>query len=262
MVVFTRNRSDEKTLHRVGVVVGLLLFAASLCSAQEQVPPHWEYKGTNGPQNWGKLDPQYSKCSTGHLQSPINITGAKKSDLPPLVPVYNPVPLNIINNGHSIQVNYPPGSYLKIGDKTYTLKQFHFHHPSEEHINDHVYDMSVHLVHADADGHLAVVAVLLERGDANGFIGTIWQNIPKEGEKPVDVPGVILNVKDLLPDDHGYYTFAGSLTTPPCSEGVTWFVLKHPISISAIQLAEFAKLYPKDARPIEPTNGREIIETK
>lgn len=133
----------------------------------------------------------------GHEQSPINITGGKKTDLPPLIFYYNTVPLNIINNGHSIQVNYPPGSDLKVGDKTYTLKQFHFHHPSEEQINGHAYDMVAHLVHADAEGHLAVVAVFLQTGDANGFIGTVWQNIPKEKEKPLDVPGVILNVKDL-----------------------------------------------------------------
>jgi carbonic anhydrase len=250
------------TPHRVVVLVGALFFIAGLCCAQEQPPPHWSYKGQNGPQNWGKLDPKYRDCSTGHEQSPINVTGAKKSDLPALIFNYNAVPLNIINNGHTIQVNYPPGSDLKVGDKTYSLKQFHFHHPSEEHINGDTFDMVVHLVHADAEGHLAVVAVLLQTGEANGFIGTVWQNIPKEEEKELDVPGVTLNVRDLLPDDHGYYTFAGSLTTPPCSEGVTWFVLKHPISLSAAQLAEFAKLYPRDARPIEPRNGREILETK
>jgi len=122
--------------------------------------------------------------------------------------------------------------------------------------------MVVHLVHSDAIGHLAVVAVLLQTGDPNGFIGTVWQNIPKEEEKAVEVPGVVLNVKDLLPADHGYYKFPGSLTTPPCSEGVTWFVLKQPVSLSASQLAEFAKLYPRDARPIEPRNGREVLETK
>jgi carbonic anhydrase len=260
--VFTGHRDDNTTVHRLVVAVGLLLFIAGVCGAQEEAPPHWSYKGQDGPQNWAKLDPSYRNCSMGHAQSPINITGAKKSDLPALVFSYNAVPLNIINNGHSIQVNYPAGSELKVGDKTYTLKQFHFHHPSEEHVNGHTYDMVAHLVHSDAEGHLAVVAVLLQSGDANGFIGTVWQNIPKEEEKALDVPGVTLNVKDLLPDDHGYYTFAGSLTTPPCSEGVTWYVLKRPVSLSAAQLAEFAKLYPRDARPIEPANGREILETK
>jgi carbonic anhydrase len=260
--VITGNRDDSKTVHRVVVVVGLLFFIASLCRALQQAPAHWEYEGKNGPQNWGQLDPKYRDCSMGHAQSPINITGAKKADLPPLVFDYNTVQLTIINNGHTIQVNYPPGSRLMVGDKTYSLKQFHFHHPSEEHVNGHAYDMVVHLVHADAAGHLAVVAVLLQTGDANGFLGTVWQNIPKEQKKPLEVPGVVLNVKELLPADHGYYTFTGSLTTPPCTEGVTWFVLKHPVSLSASQLAQFAQLYPGDARPIEPRNGREILETK
>jgi carbonic anhydrase len=261
MGTFTGKRNGNRTLRRT-VSVGVLFFVAGLCSAQEPTPPHWSYNGQSGPKNWGKLDPSYRDCSMGHAQSPINITGAKKTDLPALVFNYNTVPLNIINNGHTIQVNYSAGSSLTVGDKTYTLKQFHFHHPSEEHIGGHSYDMVAHLVHSDAGGHLAVVAVLLHVGDSNKFIDTVWRNIPKEEEKPLDVPGVTLNVKDLLPDDHGYYTFAGSLTTPPCSEGVTWYVLKNPVSHSAAQLAEFAKLYPKDARPIEPKNGREILETK
>ena len=261
------HRHDSRNVRRVVipnavVVAGLLLVTAGFCGAQEQAPPHWEYQGKSGPSNWGKLDPRFRNCSTGHTQSPINISGAKKADLPALTFDYNAVPLNIINNGHTIQVTYAPGSSLRVGDSTYRLEQFHFHHPSEEHVNGHVYDMVAHLVHRDAENHLAVVAVLLQTGDANGLIGTVWQNIPKEQEKALEVPGVVLNVKDLLPADRGYYTFPGSLTTPPCSEGVTWFVLKHPVNLSASQLAEFAKLFPRDARPIESRNGREILETK
>lgn len=238
-----------------------ILLAAVFTSAQ-QTPHHWEYEGKDGPKNWGKLDPAYSNCSIGHTQSPINITGAKKSDLPALIFDYNALPLNIINNGHTIQVNYAPGSSLTVGGKTYTLQQFHFHHPSEEHVDGHGFDMVAHLVHSDGEGHLAVVAVLLQKGNASAFIDAVWKNIPEEHGKTVDVSGVKLNVKDLLPANHGYYTFAGSLTTPPCSEGVTWFVLKTPASLSASQLAEFSKLYPRDARPIQPINGREILETQ
>jgi carbonic anhydrase len=241
-------------------LVFFLMFAVG-SSPQER--PHWSYAGKDGPKTWGKLDSTYSACSMGHAQSPINITSSKKVDLPSLEFDYNAAPLNIIDNGHSIQVNYAAGSTLKIGDKSYTLKQFHFHHPSEEHVNGRTYDMVAHLVHADASGHLAVVAVLMRKGGAdNAFIDTVWKNIPKEKEKSVDVPGESLNVKDLLPADHGYYTFTGSLTTPPCSEGVAWFVLKTPVDISAAELAEFAKLYPRDARPIQPVNGREILETR
>jgi len=252
-----KARSVAKT---VSVVLGLSFFSA--VAGAQQAPPHWSYKGASGPKDWGKLDSAYGACSMGHTQSPINITGAKKSDLPALKFDYNTVPLNIIDNGHTIQVSYAPGSTLTVGDKTYTLKQFHFHHPSEEHVNGHGYDMVAHLVHADAEGHLAVVAVLLKKGQANTFLDPVWKNIPTEKEKAVDVPGVTLNVKDLLPADHGYFTFAGSLTTPPCSEGVTWYVLKTPVSLSDAQLSAFAKIYPRDARPIQPSNGRDILETK
>ena len=231
-------------------------------ASAQQAAPHWAYKGKEGPSDWGKLDPTYATCSFGHTQSPIDIKGAKPADLLALKFDYNAVPLNIIDNGHTIQVNYAPGSTLTVGDKTYTLKQFHFHHPSEEHINGHGYDMVAHLVHADADGHLAVVAVLLKKGESNAFIDSVWKNIPTEKEKAIDVSGVTVNIKDILPADHGYYTFTGSLTTPPCSEGVTWYVLKNPVTLSDAQVAAFAKLYPKNARPIHPVNGREILETK
>jgi carbonic anhydrase len=249
--------------HSVTIVTLLLEFAL-LCPglhAQQPVPP-WGYQGSDGPKDWAKLDPTYAGCAAGHAQSPIDIRGAKKADLPALKPDYKTVPLNIIDNGHSIQVNYAPGSTLTVGDKTYELKQFHFHHPSEERVNGHGYDMAAHLVHADADGHLAVVTVFLTRGNSSAFLETIWKNFPADKEKAVDVPGVSLNVNDLLPVKRDYYTFTGSLTTPPCSEGVTWYVLKEPVSLSSEQLAAFAKLYPHNERPIQPANGREILESK
>jgi carbonic anhydrase len=227
-----------------------------------QKAAEWTYKGAEGPSDWGKIDPAFATCSIGRTQSPIDIKDARKSDLPPLKFDYKAVPLNIIDNGHTIQVNYAPGSTLTVGDKAYVLKQFHFHHPSEEHINGHGYDMVAHLVHADADGHLAVVAVLLKKGPPTPLLNIVWTHIPKEKEKAVDVTGVSLNVNDLLPADHGYFIFAGSLTTPPCSEGVTWYVLKNQSSLSAEQLAAFGKIYPLNARPIQASNNREILETK
>jgi carbonic anhydrase len=243
-------------------VIICIAVSSSMAPAREGHPPHWAYEGKDGPSAWGKLDTSYATCSNGRKQSPIDIKGAKKSDLPALKLNYNAVPLNIIDNGHTIQVNYASGSTLTVGDKTYTLKQFHFHHPSEERVNGRGYDMVAHLVHADADGHLAVVAVLLKQGKANALLESVWKNIPTEKDKPVDVSGVTLNVQDLLPPDHAYYTFMGSLTTPPCSEGVIWYVLKSAASLSASQVAAFAKLYPMNARPIQPLNGRELLETK
>ena len=245
-------------------LVCLLSVAALLvanANAQE-AKPHWSYKGEGDPAQWGKLDPGYATCGIGKTQSPIDIKGGVPSDLPPLKMDYLAVPLNIIDNGHTIQVNYPAGSTLTVGDHVYTLKQFHFHHPSEEHVNGKKYDLVAHLVHADADGHLAVVAILFSKGAANPFLDTIWKNIPAEKEKAKDVAGATINVKELLPSNLGYYTYAGSLTTPPCSEGVTWFVLKTADTLSGEEIAAFAKHYPFNARPIQPTNGREIKESK
>ena len=230
--------------------------------AAQEAKPHWSYSGSTSPSHWGGLGSAYAACSTGHAQSPINIQDAKKSDLPALKMNYASVPLNIVDNGHTVQINYPAGSTLTVGDKTYTLKQFHFHHPAEEEIHGKKYDLVAHLVHADADGHLAVVAVLFNKGAGNSLFDTLWKNVPTEKEKPMDVQSVSVNAKDLLPADTGYYTFAGSLTAPPCSEGVTWYVLKTSTTISAGQLAAFEKLYPHNARPIQPANGREILESK
>jgi carbonic anhydrase len=228
----------------------------------QEAKPHWSYEGATDPSHWGSLEPVYAACSTGHVQSPIDITGAKKSDLPALKINYSSAPLSIIDNGHTVQINYPEGSTLTVGSKTYTLKQFHFHHPSEEEVDGKRYDLVAHLVHADAEGHLAVIAVLFKKGAALPMLDTLWKNVPSQKEKSVDVSSVSVNAKDLLPSDLGYYTFAGSLTTPPCSEGVTWYVLKTHETLSGEELAAFAKLYPHNARPIQSTNGREILETK
>jgi carbonic anhydrase len=249
----------DKRFLRLGVVCIMLI---PVFASAQRTPPHWSYSGQEGPNEWGKLASTYAECSSGKTQSPIDIRGARKAELPALKFDYNSVPLNIIDNGHTIQVNYPAGSTLTVGKKLYMLKQFHFHHPSEEHVNGHDYDMVVHLVHADPEGHLAVVAVFLEEGNANPFIDLLWQNLPTEKGKAVDVSGVTLNAKALLPADHGYYMFSGSLTTPPCSEGVTWYVVKKPLALSKDQVAAFAKLYPRNARPIQAANGREILETE
>ena len=239
-------------------VVGLLVLSA----AQEAHPPHWTYDGKEGPKEWGNLDSSYAACSVGKTQSPIDIKGAKKTDLPALNFSYRAVPLRIIDNGHTIQVNYAPGSRLTVGKKHYTLQQFHFHHPSEEHVNGKDFPLVAHLVHVDAEGRLAVIAVLFELGNANSLIDTLWKNIPAVKEKPHDIPSISVQAQGLLPNDRSYFTYAGSLTTPPCTEGVSWFVLNSHTTISSQQLTAFAKIYPMNARPIQPTNGREILLSK
>lgn len=243
------------------VVLSVLLLWTTT-HAQGSHPPHWSYEGKKGPENWGQLNPAYAACAEGRAQSPIDIKNTKSAELPPLKFEYNSVPLSITNNGHTIQVSYAPGSSLTVDAKTYVLKQFHFHHPSEEYVNGRRFAFVVHLVHDDGSGHLAVVAVLFKIGPSNALLDAVWRNIPAQAEHATDVPSVSLNVRDLLPADRGYYTFDGSLTTPPCSEGVTWYVLKNQSTLSANQVAAFAKLYPNNARPIQPRYGRDILETK
>jgi len=223
---------------------------------------HWTYSGQQGPEHWAELDPQFAACKKGKWESPIDIQQATTSDLPPLVFNYSGAPLNIVDNGHTVMVTYAPGSTLTVGKNKYELKQFHFHHPSEERIDGKQFDMVVHLVNQDSEGHLAVVAILLKQGRENPLIAQLRGKVPAEKEHPVTLPDVLINAKEILPSHLGYYTFPGSLTTPPCTEGVTWYVVKAPMEISAEQLDWFAKLYPSDARPIQPLHGRTILQTR
>ena len=207
---------------------------------------HWAYKGHGGPSEWGSLNPEFGACKLGKLQSPIDIRGAKAADLPAIKFDYKPSALKIIDNGHTIQVNYAPGSSIDVGGARYELLQFHFHRPSEEKINGKSYAMVAHLVHRNAAGKLAVVAVLLDKGGASELIDSLWKNIPREKEKETAVAGVTIDAAKLLPENKAYYTFQGSLTTPPCSEGVTWLVLKSPLKIADGQIAAFAQDLPAE----------------
>jgi carbonic anhydrase len=159
-------------------------------------------------------------------------------------------------------IDYAPGSTLKVGDHQYALKQFHFHRPSEERVHGKQYEMSVHLVHADASGHLAVVAILLENGLEQPLLRELWNDLPKEKEKEEEHADIQIDVAQLLPKERGYYTFDGSLTTPPCTEGVTWYVLKQPVPVSPDEVQRFAKLYNGNARPVQAINDRVVKETR
>jgi carbonic anhydrase len=222
---------------------------------------HWSYGKHGGPAEWGDLDKAFASCQLGKVQSPIDIRGAKAADLPAIKFDYKPAPLKLIDNGHTIQVNYAPGSTIEVGGTRYELVQFHFHKPSEEKIDGKAHAMVAHLVHKGSDGALAVVAVLLDQGQDNPTLRAVWSNLPKQKEKEIATPASI-DAAALLPVDKGYYTFAGSLTTPPCSEGVRWFVLKTPMTLAASELTAFAKLYPMNARPTQPLNGRAVEATR
>jgi len=249
------------TLLNKTVSLGLAIFVACVGSTASAAE-HWAYTGHSGPAEWGALSPEFATCKLGKHQSPIDIRAAKAADLPAITFHYQPAPLAVIDNGHTIQVNYAPGSWIDVGGARYDLVQFHFHKPSEEKVDGKSHAMVAHLVHKSADGKLAVVAVLLDGGGANATIDTIWKNLPKEKEKQVEVPNTTVDASGLLPKDHGYYTFEGSLTTPPCSEDVRWLVLKAPLRIADAEIADFGKIYPMNARPTQPTNGRSIEETR
>ena len=240
-----------------------IILASTAALGQNPEPgPEFGYAGADGPSAWGDLSRVYLACKQGHAQSPIDIRGTRKEALPPIQFHYVDAPLKIINNGHSVQVNVAPGSWITVGGHRYELRQFHFHHPSEEHIDGKSFDLSLHLVHGDSRGKLAVVAVLLKIGSPNEAVRQVFDNLPQTQGKEREIAGASINASAFLPRSLGYYTFEGSLTTPPCTEGITWFVLKTPEDVSSEEVADFAKLYPRDARPIQPTGGRTILETQ
>ena len=241
-----------------------ILVLAAAATPQEQKPPAhtWDYSPSHGPSHWGQLSPEFAACINGHHQSPVDIRNPQKTDLPPIDFDYKPSPLDIIDNGHTIMINYAPGSFISVGGKKYELKQFHFHRPSEEKIDGKGFEMSLHLVHADQEGKLAVVTVLLQRGEDNSLVRELWKDLPAEKDKEEHLNNIQIDADALLPTDHGYYTFPGSLTTPPCSEGVTWFVLKHPATISAEEIKRFSQLYRDNARPTQPLYDRVVLESQ
>ena len=243
-------------------VTALALASVAPRTQAQHASAHWEYEGADGPTHWGTLDNAYRKCSAGTNQSPIDIHDAKSADLPPISFTYKSSPLKLTDNGHTVQVTYAPGSFITVGNQRYELQQFHFHHPAEEKVSGRSYPMVAHLVHRNSAGQLAVVAVLLKKGTANPLVAELWKYLPTEHGKEVAPPGTSVDATDLLPADHGYFTFSGSLTTPPCSEGVTWFVLKTPTEVSSGEVLTFAKRYPHNTRPVQPINGRVIRQSQ
>lgn len=218
---------------------------------------HWAYQGEGGPEHWGQMKPEFSTCSSGKRQSPIDIRDGIAVQLDPVQFDYKPSNFRVIDNGHTVQVNLAPGNSIEVMGRRFELLQFHFHRPSEERINGRQFDMVAHLVHKDLDGKLAVVAVLLDRGSAQPIVQTVWNNLPLE--KGEELPAkAMIDLNGLLPAERGYFTYMGSLTTPPCSEGVLWMVMQTPVSISPEQIGIFSRLYPMNARPIQSASGRLI----
>jgi carbonic anhydrase len=243
-----------------GMTLGLVAPVGETVPAAEPHAAHWSYSGNGGPAEWGRMRPDFSTCANGQRQSPIDIRGGIKVELEPIKFQYRSSGFNVVDNGHTVQANIGYGNSIEVGGRRYELVQFHFHRPSEERINGKQFELVAHLVHKDPEGRLAVVAVLMDQGKQHPMVQLVWNSLPleKNEEQPSAVP---IDMNLLLPEDRRYYTYMGSLTTPPCSEGVLWMVLKQPAQLSADQLAVFTRLYPMNARPIQQASGRMVKES-
>jgi carbonic anhydrase len=252
-----RRRSQPISFAAAVAIVATTLVAGTPASAEEHAA-HWSYSGPSGPAHWGSEDPAYATCSTGTRQSPIDIETATTAALPAIEFAYKAFPLTVTDTHHTFQVNVPAGSGgITVGGDHYDLVQFHFHRPSEEAIRGKHHAMVVHLVHKNDKGELAVVAVLIHEGAANAFLKPVFDNFPVEGTES-KAAGTDTDPMQLLPAKRGYYTFEGSLTTPPCSEQVRWFVLRNAVAASAAQVGQFAARYPHNARPVQPLHARSV----
>jgi carbonic anhydrase len=243
--------------------------------------PHWGYTGASGPGEWHSLAKGYALCGSGKRQSPVNLWNEVPADLYDLTFNYQPLALKVLNNGHTLQANYDThhnsetvliggepvpvktkptyASTLMVGDQAYQLLQFHFHTPSEHARDGQRYAMEVHLVHKSADGNLAVVGVLLKRGAENPTLGKLLDNVSSTINETRLVSNLTINAADLLPADRQVFHYSGSLTTPPCSENVNWFVMKTPIEVSDAQVRQFAGLIGENARPLQSIHWRSIL---
>ena len=252
----------EQVTKRLVLFSALLLCHASPLFSSEQGLTHWSYQGEGGPEHWGELTEKYQMCSLGSNQSPIDLVTDIHVGMPELVFDYYSSTIDQINNGHTIQQNIKPGSFLKIPglDMSFELKQFHFHSPSEHTINGQSFPMEVHFVHADEQGALLVVGVLFDEGKEHPVLNRLWSFMPENpGETSIQPIGI--EETDLLPPTRDYYTYSGSLTTPPCSEGVRWVVLKTTVQASAEQISTFkGRVGTITNRPVQPRNARLVVD--
>jgi len=266
-----------KTLIHLMIASSVIIYSAATAETV-----HFSYSGDTGPANWSKLSPAFSACQAGKNQSPIDISSAQDLDLPVLELEYPTAAINFVNNGHAVQsnfgagntlandyhedapyrahVNYSEGSSINHLNSEYSLKQFHFHSPSEHTIDGKHMPVEIHFVHADDDGHLAVVAILVDEGAPHPEIAKLWQSLPGEEGESVDLNQQI-RASELLPSTLNYFFYQGSLTTPPCSEGVRWMVMQQHITMSAEQIEALKKAIGfNNNRPVQPLNGRLVLD--
>jgi len=221
---------------------------------------HWSYEGQSSPEHWADLGQAFQTCKTGQYQSPVDITQVIDGKLPPLGMNFHTDTRTIVNNGHTVQVTVKDSDDFLLDNDSFVLKQFHFHAPSENHLFGKAYPMEAHFVHANQQGELAVLAVMFEPGPENSALKPLIASLPAE-ENNVEAMKQSMDLAALFPATKHYYRFSGSLTTPPCTEGVRWLVLKQPVTLSAAQLAVFEHaLKHANNRPLQPLHGRIIVE--
>ena len=241
----------------IAVLAATAILSAPIGALAQQAD-NWTYVGKYGPLNWSKVDPAYSACSKGKEQSPIDIRGAHlNKSLQPIEFHYLAGAMTLVNTGHTIRVLPPVGSYILVDGVRYDLEQFHFHHPGEEAVRGKLPDMSLHLVHKSADGKVVVIAARLNEGDANAVLAALWAHLPKTVGGTDKMPDTV-SPAGLLPADRHYWTYEGSLTAPPCTEGVRWFIYEQQVEISRDQLKAFAALFKVNSRMLQSPHGRRI----
>lgn len=256
---YIRAKAAALTTHEVGHAA-----IAAASDAHHGSDLHWSYEGATGPQAWGQLEPEFNLCAIGKRQSPINIdeTSTLQGPAEALQFNYRPSAGTVVNNGHTIEVDVEGDNALMVRGSTYKLLQFHFHTPSEEQVNQRSFAMVAHLLHRNAEGQLAVVSVLLDPGVANTLINQVWTYMPLDTQDRVRLPAGLIDLNELLPKDRRYYQFMGSLTTPPCTEGVLWLVFKQATPMSREQIRLFTQLFPNNARPLQALNGRAVRDAQ
>lgn len=247
-----------KSVLAATLAIGLSLATSGAFAASGA---HWGYEGDHGPEHWGHMKSEYKACAEGKTQSPIDLTGAVAAELGDIKFDYNASKLNVLNNGHTVQVNYDGGSSITVDGEQYNLLQFHFHTPSEHTVAGKSFGNEMHLVHKNDKGELAVVGVLIEKGAENAAYKAIWSNLPKKADEKKSV-AVDINASELLPKEKDYFTYSGSLTTPPCSENVRWIVLQSPIQMSEAQIKEIQKIMHKNNRPVQKMHDRTLKSSK
>ena len=254
--------SREYIRARAAVLSGHAAPEAHGASAGGHGEAHWTYDGDTGPQNWGGMKPEFNTCDKGQRQSPVHImeTNAIPGPAEVLRFDYRPSGGSVVNNGHTIQVDLQGENTLYVRGSAYKLVQFHFHHPAEEKVNYKGFSMVAHLMHKNEQGQLAVVAVLIDPGLSNPVVEQVWTRMPLDTQDRVGLSAGLIDMNQLLPVDQRYYQFIGSLTTPPCTEGVLWLVMKQPMTVSHEQLKLFGHLFPMNARPTQALNGRLVRE--